>query len=95
MQEEYHAKGKTLYICFVDRKKALDRAPRDVIEWAMMKRGIPEDLVRSVMIPHVGAKTKVRVDFELSDELEVKVWMHQGCVLPPFFVVVVCHTTQP
>ena len=28
-------------------------------------------------------KTRVRVDFELSDEFEVKVGMHQGCVLSP------------
>ena len=31
-----------------------------------------------------GAKTRVRVDFELSEEFEVKVGMHQGPVLSPF-----------
>ena len=24
MQEDYHAKGKTLYMCFVDKEKAFD-----------------------------------------------------------------------
>ena len=28
MQEEYHAKGKKLYMCFVDLEKALDRVSR-------------------------------------------------------------------
>ena len=49
LQEECHAKGKELYMCFVDLGKAFDRVPRKVIEWAMRKKGIPEDLVRSVM----------------------------------------------
>ena len=29
------------------------------------------------------------MDFELSDEFEVKVWMHQGSVLSPFLFAVV------
>ena len=28
MQEEYHAKGKKLYMCFVDLEKAFDRVLR-------------------------------------------------------------------
>ena len=41
MQEEYDVKGKKLYMCFVEQKKALDRVPRKVLEWAMRKKGIP------------------------------------------------------
>ena len=36
-----------------------------------------------------GAKTRVRLDSVLSEECEVKVWMHQGSILSSFFVVVV------
>ena len=32
LQEEYHDRGKTLYMCFVDLDKALDRVPRKVLE---------------------------------------------------------------
>ena len=54
-----------------------------------------EVLVRSVMSLYEGAKTRVRVDSELSEELEVKVGMHQGSVLSPFlFVVVVDVVTE-
>ena len=42
MQEEYHAKGKKLYVCFVHLEKAIDKVPRKVLEWAMRKKGIPE-----------------------------------------------------
>ena len=42
-----------------------------------------------------GAKTRVRVDFELSEEFEVKVGMHQGSVLSLLlFAVVVDVVTE-
>ena len=65
MQEEYHAKGKKLHMCFVDLEKAFDRVLRKVLEWAMRKKGLPEVLVRSVMSLYEEAKTRVRVDSEL------------------------------
>ena len=58
-------------MCFVYREKAFDRVPRKVLEWALRKKGIPEVLVRSVRSLYVGAWTWVRVDSELSKELEV------------------------
>ena len=36
----------------------------------------------------MGAKTRVRVDSELSQEFVVKVWMRQGSVLSPFLFAV-------
>ena len=68
LQEEYHAKGKQLCICFVDLEKGLDRVPRNVFEFALRKIGIPDVLVRSVMGLYEGAKTRVRVDSEFSEE---------------------------
>ena len=47
----------------------------------MRKKGIPEIMVRTVMSLYEGAKTKVRVGLELSEEFEVKVGVHQGYVL--------------
>ena len=40
MQEEYHAKGKKLYICFVDLAKAFNRVLMKMLDWAMRKKGI-------------------------------------------------------
>ena len=46
-----------------------------MLKWAFRKKEIPEGLVRSVMSLYEGVKTRVRVDYELSEELKVKV----GC----------------
>ena len=45
LQEEYYAKGKKFYMCFVDIEKDFDRVPSKVLEWSMRKKGIPEVLV--------------------------------------------------
>ena len=82
-------------MCFVDLEKAFDRVPRKVLEWAMRKRGIPEVIVRAVMSLYEGAKTKVRVGLELSEEFEVKVGVHQGSMLPPLvFAIMVDVVTE-
>ena len=83
LQEEYLDKEKKLYMCIVDLKKAFDRVPRKVLEWAMRKKGIQEVMVRAVMSLYEGEETEVRVGLELSEEFEVKVGVHQGSVLLP------------
>jgi len=59
MQEKFKVKGK-LYFGFVDLEKAFDRAPREVIRWAMRKLGVEELLLLAVMFMYTGAKTVVR-----------------------------------
>ena len=61
----------------------------------MRKKGILEVFIRSVMSLFEGAKTRVRVDCELSEEFAVKVGMHQGSVLSPFlFALLVDFVTE-
>ena len=54
----------------------------------MRKSGIPEVMVRAVMNLYEGAKTRVRVGLELSEEFEVKVGVHQGSMLSSLVFVV-------
>ena len=67
LHEEYHAKGKKLYLCCMDLEKAFDIVPRKLLEWSLRKKDIQEVLVRSVMSLYDGARTMVRVDSELSE----------------------------
>ena len=77
-------------MCLVDLEKTLHRVPRKVMEWAVRKKGIPDVLVRSVMSMYEGAKIRFRVDFELSEGLEVKAWIQQGFVRQPFCSFCIC-----
>ena len=52
----------------MDLEKAFDRVPRKVSKRAMRKKEMPEIFARSAMSLYEGAKTKVRVDYELSEE---------------------------
>ena len=60
----------------------------------MRKKGTPEDLVRSVMSLNELAKTRLRVDHELLEEFEAKVWLHQGSVQSQFLFAVVVDVTE-
>ena len=71
MREEYHAKGKSCVRVLWTQRKVLT-VPRNMLELAIRKKGIPEVLVISVMSLYDGAMTGVRVDSELPEEFEVK-----------------------
>jgi hypothetical protein len=49
LQEKYDRKNKKLYMCFVDLEKAFDRVPREVIRWALKKKGVNGNLVEAMM----------------------------------------------
>ena len=91
LQKEYH--GKMLFMCFVDLEKDFDRGLREVMEWATRKKVIPV-FVRSVMSLYDGAKKRVRLDSELSEQFAVEVGMHQGSVLSPLIFVVLVDVTE-
>ena len=44
----------------------------------MTKKGLPEIIVRALMSLYCGAKTKVSVGSELSEEFLVQTGVHQG-----------------
>ena len=72
----------------VDLEKAFDRVPREVVRWALMKLGVDEWPIRTVMALYTEACTVVRTDAGLSESFEVKVGLHQGSVLSPLFAAV-------
>ena len=55
----------------------------------MRKKGLSEVMVRAVMSLCDGAKTRVRVGSACTEELEVKVGVHQGSVLSPLLFAIV------
>ena len=74
---------------------AFDRVPREVIRFALLRKGVPEYLVNGVMSLYEGCKTAVLVDGELSSSFSVKVGVHQGSALSPhLFIIVMDVLTQ-
>ena len=76
-------------MCFVNIEKASDRVPRKVMERAIRKKGLPKVIVRAVMSLNCGAKTKVRVGSELSEEFLVELVVHQESALSPLLFAIV------
>jgi len=76
-------------MAFVDLEKAFDRVPREVLWWALRRKGVDEWLVDVIKAMYVGATTAVRVNDKESAEFEVKVGVHQGSVLSPMLFIIV------
>jgi len=62
-------------------EKAFDRVPRKVMEWVLRKKELPEVIVKAVMSLYECTKTRVQVEFGLSEAFSVQVGVHQGSVL--------------
>ena len=90
MMEKYEAAGRKLFMVFVDLEKAFDRVPREVIWWALRRKGVLEREIKVIMEMYKDIKTAVRVESMRSELFYVKVGVHQGSVLSPqFFAVVI------
>ena len=89
----------------MDLEKAFDRVPRDVVRWALRKLVVDEWRISTVMALYTKACTAldsvVKTGAGLSENLDVKVGLHQGSVLRPMMfavvmdVVVVCPFNHP
>ena len=89
IQEKYNQKKKKLYHIFVDLEKAFDRVPREIIEWALRKKEVPERMVAAIMALYVGTKSQVKTEAGTSEEFNIGVGVHQGSVLSPLLFIVV------
>ena len=57
--------------------------PREVICFALRRKGAPQHLVNGVMSLYKGCKTTVSVDEELLGSFSAKDGVHQGFALIP------------
>ena len=89
LMEKHRDKKKELHMVFVDLEKAYDRVPRDLIWWAMRRKGVPEAYVSAVRDTYVGASTHVRTMCGETDVFNVKVGVHQGSVLSPYLFIMI------
>ena len=74
---------------FIDLKKAYDRVPRDILWWALMRKGISLRYVDLIKDMYEGAITNVRTCGGLSDSFSITIGLHQCSSLSPFLFALV------
>jgi hypothetical protein len=89
LQEKFLAKGKEVWMAFVDLEKAFDRVPREVLWWALRSAGVEEWIVNIIKALYSGASTCVKLSGCETEEFEVRVGVHQGSVLSPLLFTIV------
>ena len=82
--EQSHEWNSSLYINFLDFKKAFDSVHRDSLWKILLHYGIPDKLVCVIKMLYQGFSAQVLCDGELTETFQVKTGVKQGCVLSPF-----------
>ena len=81
-----------IYKHFIDLEKAFDRVPREVVWWALRKRGVDKWLINVIKSMYEGATTAVKFKEGERVEFKVKVGVHQGSLLSPLLFIIVMDT---
>ena len=81
--EKAREHGESLYVLFVDLRKAYDSVPRQALWKILEKYGVPEKILNVVKFFHEGMHTEVRVGSTVTDRFEVRNSLWQGCTLAP------------
>ena len=84
MMEFYRVRKKDLHRIFIDLEKAYDKVPRDVLWWAMLKKGILRRYIDLVNDMYRDASINVRTCDGLTNDFPTTIGLHQGSVLKPF-----------
>lgn len=81
--EKAREHNDTLYMLFVDLKKAYDSVPRGALWRVLEKCGVPPRLLQIVKSFHEGMHAEVRVGSSTTESFEVRNGLRQGCTLAP------------
>ena len=84
MCEKFLAKGKEVYVAFMDLEKAYDRVDRRALWQVASLYGVGGKLLRALQSMYEGNRMCVRVGGEESEWFESKVGLRQGCVMSPW-----------
>ena len=79
----------TLYFSFIDYEKAFDGVDRDTM-WKLLKHyGVPKKIISLIRCTSQDMSCRTAHACQLSKSFEVKTEVRQGCLLSPFFFLLV------
>ena len=82
--EKFLAKGKDVYVAFMDLEKAYDRVDRRALWQVVSLYGVGGKLLRAMKSLYDDNRMCVRVGGEESEWFESKIGLRQGCVMSPW-----------
>ena len=78
-----------LYVIFIDSEKAFDSVKREIM-WSTLKEyGIPRKITQIIKILYERFKCKISHEGKLSEFIEVRNGVRQGCILSPTFFLLI------
>ena len=78
-----------LYINFIDFEKAFDSVDREML-WKLLRHyGVPEKIISLIQCTYQDMSCRIAHAGQVSDSLEVKTGVRQGCLLSLFLFLLV------
>ena len=83
LMEKTREHEDSLFMMFVDLKKAYDSVPRNALWTVLAKCGVPPTMLSIIRSFHEGMQAGVRVRNAVTNCFEVRNGLRQGCTMAP------------
>ena len=83
IQDYCHKKGKQIYSCLIDFKKAFDSIPRDILFKKLKGYGVTGNFFNILKNMYNNDSIKIKIGERLSENIYPNQGVRQGCILSP------------
>ena len=87
--KKYEVAGRKLYMMFVDVERVFDRVLKEIIWWALRRKGVMEREIKAMKEMYMNIRACVKVESMRSKSFDVKVGVHQESIPSALLLAVV------